>query len=73
MSNYTHYTGNGFEAKTIFRRPTTNITRHSWQNDRCRNCGISRAKTIDRDGRISSYYMDKNGISIGRRAPECGL
>ena len=71
MPNYTHYTGNGFEAKTIFRRPTTNVTRHSWQDNTCRNCGIRRGKETDRDGRIISYYMNKNGMPIGRRAPEC--
>jgi hypothetical protein len=71
MPNYTHYTGNGFEAKTFFRRPTTNTTRHSWQDNCCRNCGIRRDKSIDQNGRISSYYMDKYGTPIGRRVPEC--
>ena len=70
MPNYTHHTGNGFETKTFFRRPTTNATRHIWQADCCKTCGITRTRQLE-NGRISSYYTDKNGKPIGHRVPEC--
>ena len=70
MPNYTTFTGNGLEMRTFHRRPTTNTTRHRWENNCCLNCGIYRWKDIEK-GIIKTYYTDRYGKNIGRRVPEC--
>lgn len=69
MPNYTTLTGNGFESRTYYRRPSTNVTRHRWINDTCEACGIIRKK--DTGNGMKTYYADSFGRNIGRRVPEC--